>query len=297
MVWSLDQARIRGYSDRQLLIALRRGIPKPERKGILGEVERRIREGPTSFEEGVVSTLTGLNERDAQPGPAAQETDRLLHRLLRHLQSKAARALALACAESSRLQRRRAAWRFYAAQGLDASARTVAAASAKVEFPDQLSRLVAHDAELLELVGLESSLTRIEEAYWRGRVLETWLAAGKPPPDLLPSYPSEALFAIRRAKRRDLLAHAIRLFQANRSDPDVVSSAIQAFGSLKARAAERLAVKAGIEILDQVPEPERDWMGLKQGRQRLAADPLEFDNSGSDRVVARQNTHSEPTLW
>jgi hypothetical protein len=294
LAWSLDQARLRAYDDNQLLGHLDRGIPKPERNSVLREIERRINEKPVDFREDLVVVLGRIAQRHVKPGPAAQETDRLLRRLLWQLPTDGARTLALSCATSNRLQRRIAAWRFYSTHGLDAEARSAIAPTVETGYHEFLLKLVAHDGELLDRVGHERTLAAAPDAYWRGRVLETLLASGKTPVGLLESHPSEALFAIRRAEREDLDGLASWIFHANPSDPEVISAAIQAFGSLGLQAKLGDAVRAGQELLERVPEPEREWMRLTQSLKRLIHDPLDEPDESAVRAA---RSHPEATLW
>lgn len=297
LAWSLDRSRLRAYADNQLLGHLKRGIPKPERESVLREIERRIDDRGGDFREDLAIVLEHLSQCHTRPGPAAQETDRLLRRLLWHLSSNRARTLALTCAASSRLQRRISAWRFYGTHGLDAEARAVIAPTAEIGFHEFLFKLVAHDGELIERVGVERTLTAAPDAYWRGRVLETLLATGKTPVDLLKSHPSEALFAIRRAGRQDLHGMASQVVDSNRSDPEVISAAIQTFGSLCLETKLADAVRAGQELLERVPEPERGWMGLTQSLKSLTNDPLDKPEESAGRADRALGARNQEMLF
>lgn len=293
LIWSIEKARRLRRSDEELLAALRRGLPKSERESALREIEDRLAADREGFQAKMLAVLTHLAGYNNRPGPAAQETDRLLRRLLWRVPDDEARAMAFSCAQSPRLQRRIAAWRFYAAHGLDADARAVLAGHAKEKLHEHLAKLVIHDAELLEQVGLEEVLIATEDPYWRGRIFETWLSVKEPVTRLFESHPSEALFAIRRAERRDLLQLGHRLFQDNRSDPEVVAAAIQLFGALNSPAEQAGAVAAGLELLEEVPDQEKKWMRLDLAIDRLRSDPL----TDSDAVNSIENSHPQPALW
>jgi hypothetical protein len=296
LIWSLEKAHQSVHSDDELLAVLEGGLPNSEREGFLREIQARLEADREAFSGKVLITLETLSERHRRPGPAAQETDRLLRRLLWRLPDGESRALALSCAKSPRLQRRIAAWRFYASHGLDDGARTVVAASASRQLHDHLAMLAVHDADLLDLIGLEEMLVRTADPYWRGRILETWLAAHKPLVGLLDSHPSETLFAIRRADRRDLIDFGYRLFDCNRADPGVAAAAVQLFAALGCSAKLADAQDAGLKIFEEVPEPEKDWLGLNRALERLRGGTVKPPEESSAREAV-EHTHSQAALW
>lgn len=274
LLWSLREARMRSVSDRQLLDALARGLPKERREPILKEIQRRLQDWGDSEQDQLASVLDRLRTDNAQPGPAAQEADRLLRRLLWRLTGERSRALALACVDSKRLQRRLAGWRFYLHHPLDGKARALLAARAELDSHPHYFQLLASDAELMDRVGPGVVVEALAEFYWRGRALQTYLTAGYDPGPLAVSHPGETVFAIRRAKRTDLISLARKLLADNRSSAEVVSAAIQCFGALGANAELAQAEAAGRSLLDAAPWLVAESLGLERARAELERDPL-----------------------
>lgn|GEM_PF-5440868 len=282
LIWSLREARIRSVPDRALLNALERGLQKTVRGSALKEIERRLGFWSGTKRHSLVAVLGRLNRRHAKAGPAAQEVDRLLRRLLWQVAGKSARDLALDCAGSQRLQRRLGAWRFFGHHELDGTARALLAERAPQESHKYFFYLVANDAELINQVGLKAVLTALDEFYWCGRALQTYLTAGRSPGQLASSYPGETIFAIRRAERFDLIPLAAKLFNDNRSTSSVVSAAIQCFGSLQASNELAETQIAGRKLLEKAPGQISDSLRLDNVLAELDRNPLELDPISTD---------------
>jgi hypothetical protein len=274
LIWSLREARIRRVSDRELLAAVRRGLPKARRQAILKEIERRLGFWSGREQRSLAYALNHLHRKHSQPGSTAQEVDQLLRRLLWQIRGKGARKLALDCIESPRLQRRMAAWRFYGHDGLDEAARTCAAKRAPEESHTYFFQLVANDAELIDQIGLSVVLNGFQEFYWRGRVFQTYFSGGNQVDENATSHPGEAIFGIRRAERKDLIPEAARLMNENLLSLQVISAAIQCFGALGALPELAEAEAAGKRLLEEAPPQQKEFRQLDQVLVELDRDPI-----------------------
>jgi hypothetical protein len=230
--WSVEHASGWALSDDELLEKLNVGLQGAAREQVLREIERRLTVWPAARQHALARTLSRLEKTHRAPGRLTQDADRLLHRLLCAVTGKDASLLAAVCARSCRLQRRRAAWRFYRGHQIDPALATHLAEEAdQLPHPD-LVRLVASDAAILCQVDVPRLLSRIPQFYWRGRIVQTLLEARYDQDVRLMSgdYPGEVIFAVRRARRPDLLPLVRDLTDTHPTDPDVLNGAIQAFG-------------------------------------------------------------------
>jgi hypothetical protein len=93
-------------------------------------------------------------------------------------------------------------------------------------------RLVATEATVLRQLDISRLLARLDQFYWRGRIVQTLLDAGLDHDVALlaADYPGEMIFAIRRAGRADLLPLVRELTETHPDDPDVLTGAIQTVG-------------------------------------------------------------------
>jgi hypothetical protein len=231
--WSVEHASAWALTDDELLEKLDVGLRSMAREQTLREIERRMMVWPAARQRALARALSRLEQAHRAPGRLAQDADRLLHRLLCTLRGKDAAALAAVCARSGRLQRRRAAWRFYRGRQIDDPTLITHLATEADQLPHpDLVRLVAGDAAILSQLDVSGLLSRVHEFYWRGRIAQTLLDARYDANVRLLSreYPGEVIFAIRRVGRRDLLPLVRELTEAHPNDPDVLNGAIQTCG-------------------------------------------------------------------
>jgi hypothetical protein len=255
LIWAIDRAALTRISDEALLerVAV---LNAPGRRELLDELQRRVPSWPPDRHEALLSALVELDSRYSSPGPEAQCVDRLVMRFLHATRATEARAFADLCAVSGRRRRRWAAWRFYGRWGVDEHSTAILVRSFSTDPEPRLARLIASTPELIAPAGLGAVLAITEEFYWRGRAFEAALAAEDPAVDrLAPNYPAEALFALRRAGRRDRLHQARCLFDANRDKPEVLSCAIRAFAELGARTELDLALATADDLLARTDNP------------------------------------------
>lgn len=230
--WSVEHASSWALTDDELLEKLDVGLQGAAREQVLREIERRLTVWPTARQHALARALGRLEQAHRAPGRLAQDADRLLHRLLCAVTGKDASSLAAVCARSERLQRRRAAWRFYRGNQIEpALASHLAEETDQLPHPD-LVRLVASDATILSQLDVPRLLSRVPQFYWRGRIVQTLLDAryDQDVRRLSGDYPGEVIFAVRRAGRPDLLRLVRELTEAHPEDPDVLNGAIQTFG-------------------------------------------------------------------
>lgn len=228
--WTVDRAQGWALSDAELLSRLDVGLAGPGREETLREIERRIAIWDTTRLDQLSSVLSALERRHRRPGRAAQSMDRLLQRLLHRIEL--ARALAETCLLSDRRLRREAAWRYFRRHGFDAAVEAVLSEQLHRDPRPGLVSLAVRSPDVLRQVPLTPLLERIDEFYWRGRVIETLLGATADA-DVLPvaaRWPGEVIFGIRRAGRRDLLPLVAGLLEERPGDPEVITGAIQTFG-------------------------------------------------------------------
>jgi hypothetical protein len=230
--WSVEHASAWALTDDELLEKLDVGLQGAAREQVLREIERRLTVWPAARQHALARALSRLEQAHRGAGRLTQDADRLLHRLLCAVTGKDANSLAAVCARSERLQRRRAAWRFYRTHQIDPVRATHLAEEAdRLPHPD-LVRLVASDAAILRQLDVPRLLSRVPQFYWRGRIVQTLLDARCDADVRLLSrdYPGEVIFAVRRAGRSDLLPLVRGLTDIHPTDPDVLNGAIQTFG-------------------------------------------------------------------
>ncbi len=230
--WAVAHARAWALTDDELLARFGVGLDGAAREEVLRETVRRLSVWPSARQSELVRVLSDLERAHRLPGRLAQDADRLLHRLLHLLTHDKAASLAATCARSQRLQRRRAAWRFYRGRQLDLALASHLAQEADHEPHPDLVRLVATDATVLRQLDVPHLLSRVPPFYWRGRIIQTLLDAERDQDVALLAgdYPGEVIFAIRRAGRADLLPLVRELTDTHPKDPDVLNGAIQTFG-------------------------------------------------------------------
>jgi hypothetical protein len=249
--WSVEHASAWALSDDELLEKLDVGLQGEAREQVLREIERRLTVWPAARQHALARVLSRLEQAHRAPGRLTQDADRLLHRLLGTVTGKDASSLAAVCAHSGRLQRRRAAWRFYRGHQIDPALATHLAEEAdRLPHPD-LVRLVASDAAILSQLDVPRLLSRVPQFYWRGRIVQTLLGARYDVDVRLLSgdYPGEVIFAVRRAGRPDLLPLVRELADIHPRDPDVLNSAIQTFGILGETQEMLRLTEAGRQLL------------------------------------------------
>jgi hypothetical protein len=192
---------------------------------VLREIVRRLSLWPSARQSEFARVLGDLERAHRMPGRLAQDADRLLHRLLHLIRQDDAVSLAAICVRSERLQRRRAAWRFYRGRRLDPALASHLAAEADSEPHSDLVSLVATDATVLRQLDVPRLLSRVAEFYWRGRIVETLLDAERDDDVevLARCYPGEVIFAVPRAGRAGLLPLVRELTELHPADPDVLS--------------------------------------------------------------------------
>jgi hypothetical protein len=228
--WTLASAPNWAIDDGELLARLDVGLAGAEREETLCEIERRLTIWDVSRVDELSSLLGALEQRHRDPGSAAQNTDRLLQRLLHRL--KPARALAELCVVSDRRSRRKAAWTYFGIHGCDPAVESVLVEQLRRHPLPEVVSLAVDSPEVLRHVPLAPLLARIDGYSWRGRVLEALLVVGADAEVLSVAarWPGEVVFAIRRAGRRDLVHLVRRLLDEHPDDPDLICGAMQAFG-------------------------------------------------------------------
>jgi hypothetical protein len=264
--WAVEHARAWALTDDELLGRFGVGLDGTAREEVLREIVRRLTVWPSARQTELVRALSDLERAHRVPGRLAQDADRLLHRLLHLLTHDDAVSLAAICARSERLQRRRAAWRFYRGRRLAPGLASYLAEEADREPHPDLVRLVATEAIVLRQLDAPRLLSRIPQFCWRGRIIHTLLDAERDDDvaHLAGDYPGEVIFAIRRAGRADLLPLVRELTEMHPDDPDVLNGAIQTLG-IFGQTEEMLRVSdAGCRLLAQ------------RQRQMLAGSPRQY---------------------
>jgi hypothetical protein len=228
--WAVGRASGWACGDDELIGRLSPELAGAEREETLRELERRIAIWESSTMAKLEEALTELEAGHREPGRAAQNVDRVLQRLLYRVSS--AESLAMACLCSGRNLRRRAAWRFYQHNGFDLDVADRLAEQLHTKVTPDLLSLAAQSVEVLRAVPLGPLMNKIDSFYWRGRVLETLLVAGRDA-DVgvaLTEWPGEVIFAIRRTGRIDLVGLVNQALDEHPEDPEVITGAVQAFG-------------------------------------------------------------------
>jgi hypothetical protein len=226
-------------TDVELLAALDVCLSGAQRDLVLGELQRRLLSWPAEGHYLVAERLSALELGYHCPGRAAQDVDRLLERLLRKLIDEAGRSLALVCAASERLGRRRAAWRFLRAHGCDAAAASlVAERLAAYDRDESLISLALSDPVALGKVAVAELLADVPSFYWRvlerrSRCLSTAGVRGWRRSSTVTL--GEVVFAVRRAGRRDLRILVDKALGAHPDDPSVVANALIAYATFDVR--------------------------------------------------------------
>jgi hypothetical protein len=263
LAWAVDRAPGWACDDAELIRRLSPELAGGEREETLRELERRVVIWEPLRIAELAQALTALEERQREPGRAAQNVDRLLQRLLHRVSG--AEPLAMTCLLSGRNLRRRAAWRFYGRHGFDAEVASVLAEQLRTRVSVELLGLVAPNADVLRSVPLGSLLATIDAFYWRGRVLETLLVAGCDAEigAAAAAWPGEAIFAIRRAGRSDLADLVGELLDEHPNDPEVITGAIQTFG-IFGRTDDMLnAAALGERVLALAAQNTRERLGVE----------------------------------
>jgi hypothetical protein len=260
--WAVDRSQGWALTDAELLARLDVRLAGREREETLREIERRVVIWEPALIDELCVSLSGLERRHRTPGRDAQSIDRLLHRLLHRIEP--ARPLAGTCVESNRRARRQAGWRYFRRYGCDAAVEAVLGEQLGRNPLPELVRVATRAPDVLRQVPLTPLLERIDEFYWRGRVIETLLGAAADA-DVLPlaaCWPAEVIFGIRRAGRRDLVPLVARLLEEHPEDPDVISGAIQTFGIFGQTEEMLRAAEIGRLVLDQIERRVAERFGI-----------------------------------
>lgn len=262
--WAVERAQGWALSDVEVLARLDVGLAGPEREETLREIERRVVIWDATRLAELCSVLTALERRHRRPGRDAQSIDRLLQRLLHRVEPT--RELAETCLVSDRRLRRQAAWRYFRRHGFDTEVAAVLSQQLGCDPVPALVSLAVRSPGVLRQVNLTPLLERVDEFYWRGRVIETLLGAGADA-NVLPlagRWPSEVIFGIRRAGRRDLAPLVARLLEEHRDDPDVITGAIQTFGIFGQTDDMRRAAAIGQRVLREIEQRLADRFGIER---------------------------------
>lgn len=260
--WAVDHAQGWALSDAELLSRLDVGLAGREREETLREIERRVLVWDAPRLAELVSVLSGLERHHRRPGRAAQSMDRLLLRLLHRVEP--ARPLAETCLVSDRRSRREAAWRYFRRYGFDAGVEALLSEQLRREPRLRLVTLAVRSPGVLRQVPLAPLLERIDEFYWRGRVIETLLGAAADADVLQVAacWPGEVIFGIRRAGRRDLVPLVARLLEQHSDDPEVITGAIQTFGVFGQVDDTVRAAAIGRRVLGEIEQRLADRFGI-----------------------------------
>lgn len=260
--WALWRCQYWKLSDAEVLGRLEAILSDGDRSGLLKEIERRLDGWSRMSERRLCAVLSRLETRYYLPGWEARAVDGVLQRLLHRMSTKSARSLAARCANSSRLLRRRAAWRFYRERGLDPEASALIQRHLGSTVDRELVSLAVSDPALVATIGLGPLLTVADGFYWRARVLESALAHGSVNlASVLDEYPAEVLFAIRRRGAMEQLGLVHEALSRYSDDPRVVTGAIQAFAAFQDAAGLESAEDAGRTILGRASE-RQPWTPL-----------------------------------
>lgn len=268
LAWAVDRAHGWACNDAELVGRLGPDLAGAEREETLREIERRIAIWEPVRIAGLCDRLADLEQRNRSPGRAAQSIDRLLQRLLHRVEP--ARVLAETCLASNRGLRRRAAWRYLRRYGFGPDVAALLAEQLRRDAAPELVSLATRSADVLRRVPLGPLLARIEGFYWRGRVVETLLDSGLDGDvcTAAADWPGEAIFAIRRAGRRDLALLVSQLLDEHPDDLNVVTGAIQAFGIFGETEDMLRAATIGRQLLVEAEQRMLERFGV--GREALS---------------------------
>jgi hypothetical protein len=176
--WAIGRARAWAISDSEIRRRLGIELVGNERANVLDELSRRLPAWSPKEQAMVAGLLSEIERTNRKPGKAAQAADRLLDRFVHQLAPESGRPLVDMCLRSPRLLRKRAAWRFLAKHDIDLRTAEVLADQARKDLRPELLRLVVTRHEVTRLVDISSVLARVDEFYWRGRLLQTMVANG-----------------------------------------------------------------------------------------------------------------------
>lgn len=247
--WAVMQARGWVIEDAEVLRRLK--DEDYEDLDVVGEVSRRLGGWSLDQHKVVADWLVELERENRRPGKRAQRIDRLLRGIVRELAPEAGRPLAETCVRSPRLLRRIGAWRFFVLHEPDWASAEVVADQARGELRPELIRLVANSHEVVGRLNVHDMLARLEEFYWRGRLLQTMVEKGNTGAlvELSVDYPAEAIYAIRRAGRPDLVNVVRTLLGDNPDHAEVVANAIRAFAAFGCQRDLKVAYDRGQRLL------------------------------------------------
>lgn len=243
----MARAPLWAMTDRELLKSVTALLehPRPDREYLLRELERRLATWPATSHRSLATVLSRLNRRHTDRSRQSQRVDQLLVRLLHQVRGGTTRRLARECLSSSRLLRRRSAWRYFHSNGVGAKDAELLG-MASPEADTMYIRLVASSSTTLRTVSVEHVLALSDSFYWRARVLESALAFDtQAVVRAAEDHPVEALLALHRTNRSDQIDLVRDLLLRHPDDVEVISGAIRAFATFRATDDLQAALEIG----------------------------------------------------
>lgn len=211
-------------------------IDQSERPSLLvGEVVSRLDSLSVESVDVVAAALTELDVGDFTPAGRVT-VDRAIQRIMPKLESSTARRLATKCLLSKRVNRRRAAYKFFKLHGLEDDARAILRinlSEGTLEAPD----LVACDAQLVKDLGLMQVLAISSSTYYRMRAIQCAMEALSPA-DLARrchDYPQELVWAVYDQRRVEYLPHLMDLLRKYHHDAYLLNRIVGCIAILGAR--------------------------------------------------------------
>jgi hypothetical protein len=251
---TVDRLRFVHLTLDELLQALRRIEDAQAPSLLIGEVQDRLRLLTAQQADRIAAVLSELSQETLNPAGRVA-VDRAVQRLLPLLQSTCGRELAAASLDSSRVLRRRAAYKFFRVHGLTEQARTVLRRQLQdgmLEAPD----LISTDLELVAEFGLGRVLELAPGTYHRMRAIGIAMSF-LPPGDVAEiclDYPQELVWAVHEGRRKEYLPHLLYLLDHHRSDVYLLNRIVGCIGLIGHSEHCLEAVAVSDQILKQVGE-------------------------------------------
>lgn len=252
---AIRMAEVRAQPFNSLLDRLSNILEDPDREQIiyhLGEIELDAAEADALARK--VEELSSSWEQ--LPSRKKARADAILARLIRALPDRYGSALALTFLTHRRKKRREGAYKFLRTREIPVELARDLVVLAETTDDQELLHLIARNPAIVAATDERYLLERIEDSYWRMRVVEALLLQE---PDravaLAVDYPIQFIHAVGRREAAQHLPLISELFVANRADPDVLGIYAWALGRIGNLELLREVRAAMEDLRQQLEEP------------------------------------------
>ncbi|WP_156960179.1 hypothetical protein [Amycolatopsis taiwanensis] len=227
-----ERLKLRTFPLEELLETLGRIEQCSEPSLLVGELVKRIEECSQEEVDKIANTLMILDTGDYTPA-GRLVIDRAVQRIVPKLNSVSSRELAVKLVVSKRVNRRRAAYKFFRLRGLDDRSRALLVSQLDhdaLEAPD----LVACDTELVQQLGLGRVLDMASSTYYRMRAIQCAMEF-QPPSEIMlacSEYPQEIVWAVFEKHQKEYLPYMMRLLDEYRSDAYLLNRILGCIGKI-----------------------------------------------------------------